>query len=301
MKEAVWITGSRGFIGAYVKNKLIEAGYVLKCITNSACKDNDVIQIDFSDRDDIKRAISEEGVPDVLIHLGWGNTDNPHHENHTGLNVDQGVNVFDEMYASGVNKIIFIGSSSEYGSYEGQLNEDMYSDDDNLNNYIIGKRTLGEYGLKVANKNKKVFIYVRLFYVYGAGQRENSLINQLYRCSLGSDKMQLSPCEHYRDYIYVQDVATGIEKLLHVNQSGVVNLGNGEAIQLKEFVTMLWVELGAESSRLVFGANEQPNTEQSQPNAYSNLKKLKEITNWVPEIPIEQGVKLTVDQLRSER
>ena len=53
-------------------------------------------------------------------------------------------------------------------------------------------------------------------YDYEEGQRIKieDLINQLYHNAIQDNSMSLTPCEHYRDYIYIDDVVMGIEKLL---------------------------------------------------------------------------------------
>ena len=47
--------------------------------------------------------------------------------------------------------------------------------------------------------------------------------------------MKLSPCEHYRDYIHVSDVAAGIEQFFKVKGVLTLNLGSGVVIELKKF------------------------------------------------------------------
>jgi nucleoside-diphosphate-sugar epimerase len=298
MSKKVWITGSRGFIGSHVRDALRDSGYVVKCLSNTASEDENVIYADFSDRNKLSQVIDEHGASDTLIHLGWGNTDNPHHENHIGSNVKEGMNLFEEMYDHGVQRIIFMGSSSEYGSHVGLLKEDFVSQEKDLNNYIEGKRVLGAYGLQSAKESNRIFLDVRLFYTYGAGQKANSLINQLFQCSLGNEIMQLSPCEIFRDYIHISDVVEGMKKIICVNQSGIVNLGSGQVIQLKEFVKLFWKELGASPDQLKFGAHDQPAYEQSQPKSFADVSKLKKLTNWSPTTSIKEGIRLTVQKMK---
>lgn len=299
VKNSIWLTGSRGFIGSYVKKKLVKSGYKVHCISNNAIDDEELTHIDFSKRNEIRNGLIKTGLPEALIHLGWGNTDDPHHNNHITLNIDNSVKLIDEIYLAGVQKIIFMGTSSEYGELLGLLKEDTKLSK-KMNNYIEGKRAVGSFGLNLAKKLNRDFINVRLFYSYGAGQRDNSLINQIYMCSLGAENMKLSPCEHYRDYIHVYDVAKGIEQLLKVKGFHTVNLGSGNVIQLKKFVKIIWSKLGANPDRLIFGAHEQPVTEQSQPKAVADLSKLKKLTNWLPEISIEDGVAILVNDLRNK-
>jgi len=297
MNKTVWLSGSRGFVGSHVSHSLINSGYKVKSLSNSSSQDEDVVYVDFSKQEQIRKAIETYGVPDTFIHLGWGNVYEPHHECHINSNVQDGINLIDEMYHCGVQRFLLVGSSSEYGDRTGALQEN-YSPTGEVNNYVKGKLALAKYGLEAAEKLNRIFIHIRLFYTYGAGQKHNSLINQLFQSYLQGDRMNLSPCEHYRDYIHVSEAAEGINRIASVDQSGIVNLGSGRVIQLKEFVQFFWKELGADPDRLIFGSHDVPLSEQSQPHSYADLSTLQSRTNWSPFLSIEDGIKKTVEQLR---
>ncbi len=178
----------------------------------------------------------------------------PHNEVHTTVNLQDGINLIDELYDCGLKRFLSIGSSSEYCSLEGELNENLKSTDIG-NSYIQGKAALAEYGLSSAEKLGRIFLHVRLFYTFGAGQKHNSLINQLFQSYLQNKAISLSPCEHYRDYIHVSEAAEGICRITDINQSGIINLGSGTVIRLKEFVRLLWSELGGDADMLLFGSH----------------------------------------------
>jgi nucleoside-diphosphate-sugar epimerase len=297
MMSSVWISGSNGYIGTFLKSALIEAKFKVICLSSSQSLDRNVIHLDFSNKAKIKEVLKKYGPPETFIHLGWKNVYKINDKSHTGLNVDNSINLIDELYSAGTKRIIFVGSVSEYADQVGVLKE---SDIDRTpeNKYIEGKVKVGKYGLKSAARLNRIFLHVRLFSTYGAGQSHNSLIKQLFECSLTENNMSLSPCLHYRDYIYISDAIKGFIKLTFVNESGVVNLAGGEAIQLKNFVKLFWRELGANPDRLIFGGHEQPLYEQSQPKAYSDQSKIKRLTGWTPKTSINDGIKLTIEEMK---
>jgi len=295
MRNTIWLSGSRGFVGQYVKDQLLEAGVEVKCVSYHGGED--IIEMDFSKKDSIKEVIERNGVPETFIHLGWGNVYEPHHESHLNENLRDGKNVVEQMYESGVKRIIHIGSSSEYGDRFGALKEEYIDPTGDVNNYVKGKVALAKYGLKKAEELGKTFIHTRLYYTYGAGQRHNSLINQLYKNVVTGKEMQLSPCVHFRDYIYVEDAARGIIEMAKSDKSGIINLGSGNVIQLKKFVKIFWRALGGDEKYLRFGSHNQPALEQNQPRSYADLTILKAQTGWEPSIPIKHGIKLTVEHL----
>ena len=222
---------------------------------------------------------------------------NNNHDNHITSNVTNSKNIINEFYDAGCEKIISMGSGSEYGDKVGLLKET----DENLkieNNYVRGKRLVSNHGIETSLKLNRKFIHIRLFYTYGSGQSKDSLINQLFNKSRNGEEMNLSPCMHYRDYIHISEVTEGINKLLNVEESGIINLGSGSFIQLKEFVKKFWTKLGSDVNQLNFGAHVQPEFEQTQTKSYADLEKIQMLTGWKPNLSIDQGIDLTIKGLR---
>jgi len=298
MNNTIWLSGSRGFVGSYIRQSLVASGYRVISVSNSPSLSNDdsVVFVDFSKKDSIKRAVSHYGLPETFIHSGWGNVYDNQHKCHLTDNLQDGINLIDQLYECGLQKFILIGSSSEYGDRVGELKEKFLPTGE-LNNYIKGKLALATYGFEAAKKINRTFLHIKLFYAFGAGQRSDSLISQLFKNCLEERQMNLSPCEHYRDYIHTFDIAKGINKLVNVNESGIVNLGSGSVIQLKEFVKLFWKECNADPALLNFGSHDRTGFEPPQPRSYASLDNLKRLTKWHPSTSIENGIKDTVKQL----
>jgi nucleoside-diphosphate-sugar epimerase len=186
---------------------------------------------------------------------------------------------------------------NEYGARTGALSEDM-EPEGRLTNYAKAKREVAAIGFEAAKKFGKTFLHARTFYVYGAGQRPGSLINDLYQASLTGAEVNLSPCEHYRDYIHVSEVAEGLRRLSVLRDSATVNLGSGTVIQVRDFVLLLWKALGGDIRKAKFGARKVGWDEPEQPRSYADLTRLSQLTNWTPSLSLEQGVIRTVEDLR---
>ena len=294
----LWISGSSGFVGKHLYkylNKLDK--YEIELVSNSRSNEKNKIYLNYSSEKQLIDNINARGAPDVFIHLGWGHVYDPHNEIHLSKNLKEGKKLFKCLFKCGTKKIIFFGSSSEYGGNLGYLKENLEINDFQ-NRYVEAKYKLSKFGLKEAALKNKLFLHVRLFYAYGEGQRKDSLINQLYNNAIQNNPMSLTPCEHYRDYIHIDDVVIGIEKLFRFKQSQIVNLGSGNAIQLRKFVEKFWKNLNNDLTLLKFGSNELPLEQQLQPRACADLSKLKKITNWIPQINIDEGISKTIDLLK---
>jgi UDP-glucose 4-epimerase len=301
VQRKIWLTGSRGFIGSHLVSEL-EHNHGIKRISNtkhnrkfSTCNNDQPIYVNFQNENSISKAIEMLGLPDVFVHLGWGDMTNPHSEMHLGANVDQSKNLIKILYKAGLDKFVFLGSMNEYGDRVGSLYEEMGSMGE-ITNYAKGKIEVAKFGFEKAKEMNRKFIHVRLFYTYGPVQKEGTLIQDLYTSYKKNTDVSLGLCEHYRDYIHVSDVVKGIRLLCNVEESNTVNLGSGKSIQLKEFVSLFWKILGGNPEKLHFGVK-PPKKEQPQPYCFANLDKLIKLTGWKPSISLEEGIRMTVQEL----
>ena len=302
--KSIWLTGSRGFVGSRVAAVLKQAGAQLHCFTNrkvageaNGATETRCLQMDYQDAEDITDKVARLGLPDTFIHLGWGDMTKPESALHSGENVPAGKTLIGTLFSQGLRTFIFVGSMNEYGGRTGPLSEDM-EPQGRLTNYAKGKIEVARFGFQSANAHHKTFIHVRTFYVYGAGQRQGSLINDLYQCYGAGTEPNLSPCEHYRDYIHVADVAEGLRLMTDVQESTTVNFGSGAAVQVKDFVMLFWKTLGGDDNKLKFGARPVRLDEPEQPKSYADLTHLKNLIHWTPALSLSDGVKLTIKELQ---
>ena len=299
-KKIVWITGTNGFVGKNLLPLFPKEKYTLYRISNCfkhPTPNSNRIYIDFLDKKHIEKVINEHQIPDLLIHLGWGDVDNPNSNNHITSNVESGKNLIDIFFRYGLKKFVFIGSINEYGEQENILKEEMCPNG-KLSNYALGKSMVAKYGLEKSQQYNASFIHIRLFYIYGTMQRKKSLINSLFECYKKKTKMDLGSCDYFRDYIHVSEAVYGIKLLSELNISTTVNLGSGNAIRLKDFVLKFWNQLGGDENMLSFGSDTFYKNEQIQNYCYADLTKLEALIHWKPTLTIEQGIKLTINNLK---
>jgi dTDP-6-deoxy-L-talose 4-dehydrogenase (NAD+) len=304
LHKEVWMTGSGGFIGRCTRRALAEAGADVRCFTNRA----DAIAsapgmaprllLDFASESDIRRAVDDYGVPDVFVHLAWGAMTDPGSDEHLTANVAAGCCLIDTLFDAGVHRFVFIGSANEYGAREGELVEDM-APVGRLTSYAKAKTIVARHGFAEAAKLGRVFLSVRPFYVYGPGQRSGSLINKLHDCCRQGRKADLGPCEHFRDYVFVQDVADGIRRLCDGGASTIVNIGSGRAIRVHELVRKFWSRFGGRPEDLLFGAHAMRAGEPEQPCCWASQARLKAITDWTPTVTLDEGIRRTVETLNA--
>ena len=89
----IWISGSSGFIGHHLKTKLKRHEKIL-CLSFSDeeaffdKQQNEIkVKFNFQDQSMIKDLFAEFGVPQSVIHLGWGRMEDPMSDYHLENNV----------------------------------------------------------------------------------------------------------------------------------------------------------------------------------------------------------------------
>lgn len=297
------MTGAGGFIGGHTAAALKRVCAKLLCFTNNAASadGHSRLYLDFADEQAVLQAIKTHGLPDAFAHLGWAAMTDPGSDEHMGANVAMSSNLISTLFREGLSKFVFLGSANEYGARAGALTEDM-SPEGRMTKYAEAKVAVTSIGLAKAKEFNRVFVNVRPFYVYGPGQRGGSLPCKLYRCYLTKTRAELGPCEHYRDYVYVGEVAEGVRRAAtQISESGVVNVGTGHVVTVRQFVETMWKRLGCPPENLVFGANPMRAGEPEQPYAYADTSRIRRLTGWAPSISLEEGIRLLVNGLHARR
>lgn len=176
------------------------------------------------------------GRPDTLIHLAWAGLPNYKSLHHFEEELPTQYRFIKGLVASGLKNLVVTGTCFEYGMQSGPLNEDVETRPSNP--YGFAKDTLRrqlEYLQQVRPFN---LTWARLFYLYGEGQAENSLLPQLRKAVEQGDKIfNMSGGEQLRDYLPVTEVARYLVHLAMTNKNnGIVNICSGKPVSVRKLV-----------------------------------------------------------------
>ena len=242
--KKILVTGATGFIGNYVIEELLRQKHLVvassSSVENAQTKfwfklvkyipfnlkefDNQIDYYNFFDR------------PDAMIHLAWEGLPNYKAAFHTEVNLPGHLSFLKNCIENGLVNLTVTGTCFEYGLQEGCLNEEM--DTKPANAYAIAKDTLRKKLQVFQKQNEFNFKWLRLFYMYGAGQSPNSLLSQLDKALKNGDAIfNMSGGEQERDYLPIEKVAENIVKAAVQNTvTGIINCCSGEPIKVKDFV-----------------------------------------------------------------
>jgi len=253
----VGVTGASGFIGRHVvaelKKKLITPVVILRpySVVPPYLSDLELVRIDIGAPPE--NSFDLMGRPDLLIHLAWDGLPNYKSSRHLEFELHAQYHFLNRLIDDGLENLFVAGTCFEYGMASGQLHESIETRPSNA--YGEAKDILRRRLQELQMKKKFLFTWVRLFYLYGLGQVESSLVSQLeHAIKSGNGVFNMSGGEQLRDYLPVRVAAERIVSLVELKTLvGVVNICSGEPISVREFVET-YLEKNNSSLKLNFGA-----------------------------------------------
>jgi dTDP-glucose 4,6-dehydratase len=132
----------------------------------------------------------------------------------------------------------------------------------------------------------------RIFNTYGPRMRLDdgrALPNFMVQALKEEDITVYGNGAQTRSFCYVDDLMEGINKLLHSNQTGPVNLGNPEEITILDFAKEI-VALTGSKGRIYFCPLPQNDPKVRQPD----ITRAKTILGWEPKVSRQEGLKRTL-------
>ena len=180
--------------------------------------------------------VAECGLPDVLIHLAWPGL--PHYGalSHFEDTLPADYRFIRRMVFSGVKQVLITGTCFEYGLQNGCLSEEMPTVP--VTPYGLAKDSLRKSLEMLQKVHPFTLQWVRLFYLYGPGQNQKSLLSQLDAAiDRGDPVFRMSGGEQLRDYLTVEEVARRIVLVAgHPECHGIINCCSGRPVSVRRLV-----------------------------------------------------------------
>lgn len=295
--KKILVTGGTGFIGSHCLEELSQSNYEIHAISrNSNKKIKNVVwhNIDLFDENDFINVLKLV-KPNYLMHLAW--------KMETGLNLNSNnnekwfnlsKNIIDLFYKHGGERVLATGSGFEYDLTYKTLSESESPINPN-NEYGKSKSKLFNYLESSAEKNNTSFIWARIFFAYGPGQKKQSLLPYVVDCMMKNIKVETTDGNQQYDYIFVKDVARALVLLLESSYNGPVNVSSGKVTKLKDMVLKIGDHFN-KKELLDFGARERP---VGTPDfILGENDRLKTITSWKEEYNVDNGIEELIEYFK---
>ena len=303
------VTGASGFIGRWIARLLSEAGSALvlasrdpralRSVIDQLEINGEAVPVDLGDEAAVD-ALVRRVRPAVTFHLAGYGVDRAETDEREARRINAlAVGFIADAVARWRSRnwpgpqLVHAGSAQEYGIAGGNLDEGGPA----LPTTVYGKTKLeGTDLLLDRGKHPSLrALIVRLFTVYGPGERAGRLLPSLVLAAHTGELMPLTAGTHRRDFTYVGDVAEGLLRLGVCEAPGrcIVNLATGRLTSVREFVEIAAPILGLPPERLRFGA--LPTRGDEMEHDAVSLSRLRQLTGgWHPGTSISEGVRSTV-------
>ncbi|MDP3726978.1 MAG: GDP-mannose 4,6-dehydratase [bacterium] len=318
MKKKVLITGISGFAGSHLAEFLIDKkGYEVSgtylssaSLINLAkvAKKLHLSQVDLTHQEDISRFVKEV-KPDLIFHLAalpavGESFDRP---GETMINnVTAQINLLEAIRKLGfLNcRILIVSSADMYGRVS---KKDLAIDEETsfypTNTYAVSKIAQDFLGLQYFLSYKLKVIRARPFNHIGPRQSPGFVIADFAQKIAKIEKGELEPVLRVgnlvsrRDFTDVRDMVRAYTLLIEKGILGeVYNIGSGVSHKISDMLDILLsftkAKIAIEEDPLLF----RP---QDSPDRVCDNRKFVKLTNWKPEVPLDQTLKETLDYWRN--
>jgi UDP-glucuronate decarboxylase len=302
----ILVTGGAGFIGSHLIDRLMEQGHEVICLDNFFTGTKRNIQHWMGHpnfeiiRHDITDPIKLEA--DQIYHLACPAS--PVHYQYNPIKTLK-TNVIGTMNMLGLAKRIkarfFLASTSEvYGDPDVHPQTEDYRGNVNP----IGIRSCYDEGKRVAEtltfdyyrENKVDVRVVRIFNTYGPRMLENDgrVVSNLIVQALRKNPLTIyGDGSQTRSFCYVSDLVEGFIRLMNSEHIGPMNLGNPDEYTILELAQKIQTMINPDVE-LIYQPLPQDDPRQRQPD----ITRAKTWLGWEPTIPLDRGLKLTIDDFR---
>jgi nucleoside-diphosphate-sugar epimerase len=263
--KKVLLTGASGFVGQNAIGSLENKDFIILSPNSK--------ELNLLDSERVKDYI-EMYKPSHLLHFAWDVT--PGKYLHSSTNQDwleASIKLLEVFKKNGGERAVVAGTQFEY-FYD-------YS-------YPACKKKL----LEILETLEISYAWGRIFYLYGENEYPTRLVPSIINSLLQGKEVKCTDGEQIRDFMYVKDVSKAFVELLDSEVQGVVDIGHGEGIKIKELIYKIAQMLNG-TDLIKLGALQKAENEIDCVIA-DNLR-LKNEVGFTPEFTIDESIKKVIE------
>ena len=158
--------------------------------------------------------------------------------------------------------------------------------------FPAAKNALRLMGEAIAGEHDTVFVWLRLFFVYGPGQRARSLLPHIVGSLRSGKAPTISNPRNMNDFIYVDDVANAVAAIVEGAPGHTVyNVGTGTPTEVGELVRLTCRIAGVDEVDVNPGA-----TSESEEAFWADISRLRQEIDWQPRWRLEDGIRAVLSE-----
>ncbi len=303
----ILVTGGAGFVGSHLCERLLGLGHEVLCLDNffTGARRNVEHLLENHRFELFRHDVTQPIVVEVdqVYHLACPASPIHYQRNpvRTIRTAVQGtLNMLD--LARDVRGRILIASTSEvYGDPEQHPQNESYWGHVNPIGpracYDEGKRCAEALTVSYARQYGVETRIARIFNTYGPRMHENDgrvVSNFILQALRGQPITLYGDGSQTRSFCYVSDLVGGLIRLMdHPGDPGPVNLGNPHEQTIRELAELVRQLTGSASPLL-----HEPLPQDDPIRRKPDIARARELLGWSPEVPVEDGLRRTIEDFR---
>lgn len=306
LSKRILVTGGAGFVGSHLCRRLLSEGHDVLCVDNlfTGAKDN-ILDL-FSNpkfefmRHDVTFPLYVE--VDRIYNLACPAS--PIHYQHDPVQTTK-TSVHGAINMLGLAKrtrarILQASTSEVYGDPEVHPQPEGYWGRVNpiglRSCYDEGKRCAETLFFDYQRQHELEIRVVRLFNTYGPNMHPNDgrvVSNFIVQALTNHDITIYGDGSQTRSFQYIDDLIEGMVRMMENDQgfAGPVNMGNPGEFTIKELAEKVLELIPESKSKLIYKPLPADDPRQRQPD----ITLAKKMLGWEPLIPLEEGLKKTIE------
>ena len=293
MKDKILITGSTGFIGKHLVEKLFNEGHTILEITRNKTKSSELFgdmtsKIEVNDISFGNKII--EFDPNVVVHLASYLTSSDNWDDVEKL-IESNILFLSKLLniVSKLNLDLFIntGTSAEYFKGDDEFNPAYFY----AATKTASRSILNYYSNAYNFKQSTVVPYT----IYGGNDSSKKIIDLIFESIETEKKLDLSPGEQVLDFIHIDDVVSFYQHLIKhkkkISNKTNFKLGTGIGHDLQQ-VSSIIESVTNKKTNINWGGKEYRQSDVMY--AVANLNAIKDKLTWRPKISLKEGIKKTI-------
>jgi dTDP-glucose 4,6-dehydratase len=305
----ILVTGAAGFIGSHMCDRLLAGGHTVVAVDNfltgserNVAHLGDQAQFRLI-RHDITLPLAVDGPLDTVLNMASPASPKDYLQ-HAIATLDVGSagtrNMLELALAKGA-RFLLTSTSECYGDPLEHPQSETYWGHVNP----VGPRSCYDESKRFAEALTMAYHrtyglrtnIARIFNTYGPrmklddGRVVPSFIGQALR---GEALTIFGDGSQTRSFCYVSDLVDGIYRLMQSDERYPVNLGNPDEMTIREFAERIRRITGSRSP-IVNRALPEDDPRQRRPD----ISKARRLLGWEPRVPLEEGLRVTLDSFRA--
>jgi nucleoside-diphosphate-sugar epimerase len=287
----VLVTGASGFIGRAACDALAARGFEVHGAGRTAAPDRPGVRwhaVDLLAAGGMARAV-RAAAPSHVLHLAWNATPGVYWASPDNT-AWQAATASLAASAAGA-RFVGVGSCAEYDwSVGGTCDErDACAP---ATPYGRAKLAAGQHVL-IHHTNAA---WARIFLPFGPFEPASRLVPSVIRALLRGETALCTSGAHARDFLYVDDVGRALAALVDSPVRGVVNVGSGQGVPVRDVVLAVQARLGG---RVDLGARALPEGEPV--SLVADVRRLRDEVGFSPAVGLDEGLERSIAWWRLER